>query len=63
MATVTYRVLNKSKICYSANNTDWKTGARFNLFKADFFAIREKINQILVDCNFSGVEQVEKQKM
>lgn len=42
-----------------ANNTDWTTGARFNLFKADFFAICENINQILIDYNFSVVKQVE----
>ena len=39
-----------------ANNTDWQTGTRFNLFKSDFFAIREQIDTILKEKFFSSLE-------
>lgn len=40
-----------------ANNTDFMTGARFTLFKADFFSIREYVNAVLQDNYFSGLEK------
>ncbi len=39
-----------------ANNIDFMTGARFTLFKDDFFSIREYVNAVLQDNYFSGLE-------
>lgn len=42
------------------NNTDFITGKRLVINKADFFTICENINQILRSWNFSAVKQLEK---
>ena len=42
------------------NNTDFMTGKRLVINKADFFVICEHINQILRNWNFSAVKQLEK---
>ena len=39
-----------------ANNIDFMTGARFHIFKSDFFAIRERIDFLLREHHFSGLE-------
>ena len=42
------------------NNIDFLTGKRLVINKADFFAICENINRILLNWNFSTVKQLEK---
>lgn len=42
------------------NNTDFMTGKRLVINKADFFAICENINQILNHFDFSNLEQLKK---